>query len=157
MDLLNMAIVEFWNYLGGRKTNTSKRGSTKCCMLANLTNLNNFYKDNVSKKLKITNTAGSWMLKFTCYFMERTHETLHLDKLRFVHWNVINIPTIFILTIIFFDLAFEYGSGSKFWGYVGTNDELLCVEFCNFEQCLTLVSYLTYYFYIWYNCCQLVW
>jgi hypothetical protein len=54
------------------------------------------------------------MLKFTCYFMERTHETLHLDKLRFVHLNVINIPTSFILTIIFFDLAFEYGSGSKF-------------------------------------------
>jgi hypothetical protein len=33
--------------------------------------------------------------------------------------------------------AFEYGGISKLSGYVGTNAELLCVEFCNFGQSYT--------------------
>jgi hypothetical protein len=40
----------------------------------------------------------------------------------------------------FLDGAFEYGGSFKFRGYVGTNAEPLCVEFCNF------VNYLSYYF-----------
>jgi hypothetical protein len=55
------------------------------------------------------NMAGRWVLKFTFYFMERTHETLHLVKWSFVHWKIMNMPTSFIWIIIFFDWAFEYG------------------------------------------------
>jgi hypothetical protein len=41
---------------------------------------------------------------------------------------------------MFFGGAFEYGGGSKFWGYVGINPELLWVEFCKFVQCRTFVN-----------------
>jgi hypothetical protein len=34
----------------------------------------------------------------------------------------------------FFVCALEYGGGSNFWCYVGTNAELVCVEFYNFVQ-----------------------
>jgi hypothetical protein len=54
-----------------------------------------------------------------------------------------NVPTSFIRTIIFFGGAFECGGGSKFWGYVGTNAEALCVEFCNFVHCHTFVNCLS--------------
>jgi hypothetical protein len=51
------------------------------------------------------------MVKFTFYFIETTHERLHVDK---VLYNIMNVPTSFIPTIIFFDGAFECGGGSKF-------------------------------------------
>jgi hypothetical protein len=87
------------------------------------------------------NMAGSWKFKFTIYFMERTHVLLHLDEVLF-HSKILDIPTSFICIIILFDGAFEYGSISKLWGYVGTNTELLCAEFCNFVQYQIFVSYL---------------
>jgi hypothetical protein len=49
----------------------------------------------------------------------------------------------FYLYYYLFEEAFKYGDGATFWGYVGTNAELLCVEFCNFVQCHILVDYLT--------------
>jgi hypothetical protein len=76
--------------------------------------------------------AGDWCLISTFCFMETTHEPLHLVKLNFVHWKIMDIPTSFIRTIIFFDRAFESGIISKLWGYVGTSAKLLSVEFCNF-------------------------
>jgi hypothetical protein len=79
--------------------------------------------------------------------METAHESLYLDKWSFVWWKIIDIPTSFNGIIILFDRAFEYGSSSKFWGYVGTNTEHLCVEFCSFVQCHTLVNYVSYYYY----------
>jgi hypothetical protein len=85
-----------------------------------------------------TNMAGGWKLKFTFHFMEITHEPLQLDKLRFVQWEIMDILTSFIWTIIFFHGAFEYGGGPKFWGYVGTDAELFCVEFCNFGNVMHL-------------------
>jgi hypothetical protein len=51
----------------------------------------------------------------------------------------------FILITDFFDSAFKYGDGAKFWGYVGTNVELLWIKFCNFVQWRALVNYLTVY------------
>jgi hypothetical protein len=51
--------------------------------------------------------AGGWNLKLTFYFIETTHELLHLDKLSFVHWNIMDVPTCFIWIIIFCDGAFE--------------------------------------------------
>jgi hypothetical protein len=36
-----------------------------------------------------------------------------------------DIPTSFILIVILFDFAFEYGDGVNFLGYVGTNTEPL--------------------------------
>jgi hypothetical protein len=55
-----------------------------------------------------------------------------------------DIPTSFIRIIIFFHRAFEYGRGSKVLGYVGTNAELLCVEFCSSVQCHIFGSYLSF-------------
>jgi hypothetical protein len=91
--------------------------------------------------------ASGLKLKFTFCSMETTHEPLHLDKLSLVQWKIMNIPTSFIW-IIFFHAASEYGNGSKFWGYVGTNAEPFCVQFCNFVQCHTgtSVNYLTCYY-----------
>jgi hypothetical protein len=59
-----------------------------------------------------------------------------------------DMPTRFILIIIFFNRAFEYGGISKLWGYVGTNTKLLCAEFCNYVQCHIFVSYLSCYCFI---------
>jgi hypothetical protein len=36
-----------------------------------------------------------------------------------------------ILIIVLFDKTFKYGDGAKFWGYIKTNAEPLCVEFSN--------------------------
>jgi hypothetical protein len=52
-----------------------------------------------------------------------------------------NIHTSFIWTIIFSHGAFEYGVGSKFRGYVESNAEPLCVEFCTFMQYHAFVNY----------------
>jgi hypothetical protein len=60
--------------------------------------------------------------------METTHEPLHLDKWGSIQWKIMDILISFIWNIMFFGTAFEYGGGSKFWGYVGTNAEPLFVE-----------------------------
>jgi hypothetical protein len=83
------------------------------------------------RNTKNTNMAGDWNLKFTFYFLQTTHEPLHSDKWSFVQSTIMDIPTGFIWTIVFVGEAFEYCGGSKFWGYVGTNAEPLCIEFCN--------------------------
>jgi hypothetical protein len=57
-----------------------------------------------------------------------------------------DIPTNLIRIIIFFDEALKYGYGAKFWDYVRTNTEPLCVELCNFEQCHVFVKYLTHHY-----------
>jgi hypothetical protein len=97
------------------------------------------------QKTKDRNMAGDWCLKSSFCFMETTHEPLHLVKLNFVYWKIMNIPTSFIRTIIFFDGAFESGIISKLWGYVGTSAKLPCVEFCNFVHRHIFVSHLSYY------------
>jgi hypothetical protein len=51
----------------------------------------------------------------------------------------------FYLNHIFFEGAFEHCSTTKFWGSVGTNAELICVEFYNFGQHHIFVSYLSSY------------
>jgi hypothetical protein len=71
------------------------------------------------------------------------HEPFHPGEC-FVQSKIMDIPSRFILIIIFCDGAFEYGCGSKFGGYVGTDAEPPCVEFCNFEQCSSFVKYLSY-------------
>jgi hypothetical protein len=43
----------------------------------------------------------------------------------------------------YFYEGFKYGDGTKFWGYVGTRTEPLCVEVCNFEQCCIFINFLT--------------
>jgi hypothetical protein len=95
------------------------------------------------RKTKNTNMEGGWLFKFILYFIERTLEHFNLDIRSSVHWNTMDIPTICICIIIFFDGDFDCGSGSTFWGYVGTNAELLCVEFYNFLQCDMFVSHLS--------------
>jgi hypothetical protein len=59
--------------------------------------------------------------------------------------KIIDIPTGFIWTIIFFDGAFECGGISKCLGYVPTSAELLLVEFCCFGQYHILVNHLSSY------------
>jgi hypothetical protein len=56
---------------------------------------------------------------------------------------IMAIPTTFIWNVILFDEAFKYINVMKFWGYVGTNTESLCVQFCNSVKCHILVEYLT--------------
>jgi hypothetical protein len=51
------------------------------------------------------------------------------------HWH---IPASFIWTVILSDEAFKYDDGLKFWAYVGTNAELLCMELCNFCNAIYL-------------------
>jgi hypothetical protein len=85
-----------------------------------------------------TCTIQCGAIKF--YFMERTHEPLHLDRLSSVHWKIMDITTSFIWIIIFFNRVFN---NLKLWGYVGTNTGLLYVEFCNFVQCHIFVSSLS--------------
>jgi hypothetical protein len=90
------------------------------------------------REFKNVNMVGSWKLKFTLYFMERSHEPLHLEKRSFVLWRIMDMPTSLIWIIVFFDRPFEYGGSSKLGGYFGTNTELLCIEFCNFEHLFNL-------------------
>jgi hypothetical protein len=98
------------------------------------------------RESKNTNMAGGWKLKFTFYAVLRSHEPLHLllDKLGFLHWNIMDIPTTFIWIIVFLDGAHEYGDFSKLCDSVGTNAVLLCVEFSNFG-CHISVGYLSSY------------
>jgi hypothetical protein len=84
------------------------------------------------RKIKYKNIAGGWDIKFKFCFLEITHEPLNLNKWIFVQWKIMEIPTSFTWIIIFLDGAFECGDGGKFWGYIGTNAEPLCVKFCNF-------------------------
>jgi hypothetical protein len=44
-----------------------------------------------------------------------------LDKWIFVQCKIADIPRSIVWIIIFFGRAFEYGDGSKLWGYVDTN------------------------------------
>jgi hypothetical protein len=76
--------------------------------------------------------------------METTHEALHVDKRRFVQSKLMNVPTNSFV-IIFSDRTLEYVDGWKFLGYVGTNAEPPCIEFCNFVHFRTFVNYLSCY------------
>jgi hypothetical protein len=49
----------------------------------------------------------------------------------------------FISVNILFDEAFQYGVDAGFGGYVVTNPEPLCIEFCNLVQCVVFVKHLT--------------
>jgi hypothetical protein len=64
--------------------------------------------------------------------MQIIYEPFHLNKLRFVQWKIVDIPTSFIWIIFLFDGALEYEDVAKFWGYVRTNAEPLFVKFCKF-------------------------
>jgi hypothetical protein len=88
---------------------------------------------------------GRLNLNFTFCFMDRTQETLHVDKRSLAIWNTMDIPASLIWISICFEEAFEDGKDAKWWGYVVTNAEPLCVEFCNFVQYQTFVNYLTCY------------
>jgi hypothetical protein len=37
-----------------------------------------------------------------------------------------------------FGEAIKYGDGAKLWGYVGTNTEPLCIEFCKLCNVISL-------------------
>jgi hypothetical protein len=93
-------------------------------------------------KTKNTNLEGGWMLKFTLCFMETIHKPLVLEKWSLVQHKKIDICTSSIWITILFDEAFKC-DGAKFWRYVGTHAESLCLEFCNFVHCHILVNYLT--------------
>jgi hypothetical protein len=71
-----------------------------------------FNKTTFPRIQKNMDMAGGWELKFTFYFMERTHEQLHLVKLSSVHRKVMDISTSFIWIIIFF-------GGALFLFFVG--------------------------------------
>jgi hypothetical protein len=43
-----------------------------------------------------------------------------------------DIAPSFIRIMALFDEGFYYADGVKFFGFVGTNAEPLCAEFCNF-------------------------
>jgi hypothetical protein len=94
------------------------------------------------RKAKDTNMAAGWLLKLTFNFMEKIHEQLHLDKWSSLHWKIMDIPTRSIWIVIFFDGACECDT-SKFGGYVGTNTEQRCIEFCNFVQFHIFIRYLS--------------
>jgi hypothetical protein len=66
--------------------------------------------------------------------MQTTRELLHLGKLNLEHQKIMDIPTSF-KWLVLFDEAFKCGDGAKFWDYVGTNVEPLCMEFCKSVQC----------------------
>jgi hypothetical protein len=131
MDVLKMVIMGFSVIWGGCEIYTSHCGAMKFCMLKIFKGLMTF-NGLLLWKTKNLNMAGSWKLKFILYCLETTHEPLHLDKWSFVQWKIMNIPMGCTWILIFFGGSFEYGSGSEFWGYVGTNAKLLSVEFCNF-------------------------
>jgi hypothetical protein len=95
-------------------------------------------------KTRNMNVECSWMLKFIFCFMETTRVPLDLDKWRLVPKKIMGTLTGFIWIIILFYEAFKYDDGSKFWGYVGTNTEPPCVEFCNFVHCCIVMKYLTF-------------
>jgi hypothetical protein len=65
-------------------------------------------------KARTTNMAGVWNLKFSFCFMERTLQSLHLDKRRFGAMKHRGHTYKFIWIIIFFNEAFEYGGGGFF-------------------------------------------
>jgi hypothetical protein len=67
--------------------------------------------------------------------MESPREPLHLVKLSSFHWKIFDTRTTFIWIIVFFNGHIEQGGILKLWMYVGTNADLLFVEFCNFLQC----------------------
>jgi hypothetical protein len=47
------------------------------------------------QKIKNTNFAGGWKLKFIFYFKNRTHEPLHLDEWSFTHWKRRDMKVLF--------------------------------------------------------------
>jgi hypothetical protein len=70
---------------------------------------------------------GGRKFKFLFYFMETTHELLHLHKLCLIQQNIMEISTRFIRIMVLFDEVFRGGDGAKFRDYVGTNAKPLCV------------------------------
>jgi hypothetical protein len=73
--------------------------------------------------------------------MKITHKTLYLHKWNFVQEMIMNMLKTFISIYALFDEAFKNGDGSKFWGYFGTDTELICVECFNFVQFRVLLAY----------------
>jgi hypothetical protein len=55
--------------------------------------------------------AGGWNLKFAFWYLQTTHEPLHLGKQSLVQLKIMDIPTSFTWIIILGGRAFEYGDG----------------------------------------------
>jgi hypothetical protein len=74
--------------------------------------LTTFNKTTFAKNEKYEH--GGW-LKFKIFCsVAKTHEPLHLEKQSFVQWKIMDIPTSFILIIIFFNKPFEYSGDGIF-------------------------------------------
>jgi hypothetical protein len=88
------------------------------------------------------NVEGGWNLIFIYCSMETDHEQLDLKTTDVWH-SKNHEHKRFTWRIILFGGIFKYVDGAKFRGYVVTNAERLCVEFCNFVQCYIFVNCLT--------------
>jgi hypothetical protein len=76
-----MTIVGFWTYRGGCNISTIQRETRKYCMIIDLRRINNFYHTTSERTPKNKHMVGYFLLEYT-YFMERTHELLHLKTLK---------------------------------------------------------------------------
>jgi hypothetical protein len=63
--------------------------------------------------------------------METTFEPLHLDKEILAQEKIMYIIYNCIWIIVLFSGAYKCGNVAIFWGYVGTNADILWPEFCN--------------------------
>jgi hypothetical protein len=87
--------------------------------------------------------GGLFKVKMHILFCGDAPLTVALKRMKFCTVNT-DISKSCIWNI--FDGVFEYGNDSKFWGYVETNAEQLCTEFCNFVQCHTFINFLPCYY-----------
>jgi hypothetical protein len=111
----------------------------KCCMLVGNQRIKYFSFDN--SLLKNQEYVRRGRLNFKIYIL--FYEPLHLDRWSLVLWKVADIPRSFIWIIILFYGAPKCGDSAKFWCYVRTNTEPLCVEFCNSLQCRIFVNHVS--------------
>jgi hypothetical protein len=55
----------------------------------------NLFLSPLLRNPKNTNMMGGLNVKFTFYFMEKTHKPLHLDKRSLVQWKITDMATSF--------------------------------------------------------------
>jgi hypothetical protein len=85
------------------------------------------------------NVEGGWELELIFLWRQLMNRWTYRNEVQ-CSKEIVDTRASFIWIAILFDEGFKYGDGAKFWGYIGTNAEALCIELCNIVQCHIFVK-----------------
>jgi hypothetical protein len=143
--LLIMAMVWFANCWSECKTYASQRGSIILLCWQIFRGWTTF-NEITSARIQKYEHGGQSKVKSNILFYGENSWTVALQQIKVCRLKDCSYNYKFHFNHYFLWESFWIWRYFEIWGYIGTNGELICVEFCNFVQCHVFVSCLSFYF-----------